>query len=83
MAKYKLTVNQGSRLHLHGGEAGGMELGQAQERLLELWNSLHFMECAQCVGWLSVMAYDDTATNKQDGMRSFVYLGVEYAITAC
>ena len=83
MAKYKVTVNQGSRLPLHGWESGGMELGQAQERLLELWNSLHFMECGQGVGWLSVMAYDDTATNKQDGRRSFVYLGVEYSITAC
>ena len=53
MAKYKVTVNQGARLPLHGGAAGGMELWQAQSRLLELWNSLHFMECAQCVGWLS------------------------------
>nr|DAH40189.1 MAG TPA: hypothetical protein [Caudoviricetes sp.] len=25
----------------------------------------------------------DTATNTQDGRRSFIYLGVEYAITAC
>ena len=83
MAKYRVTVNQGSRLPLYGGEAGGMELGQAQARLLELWNSLHYMECAQCVGWLSVMASDDTATNTQDGRRSFIYLGVEYAITAC
>ena len=83
MAKYKVTVNQGSRLPLYGGEAGGMELGQAQDKLLELWNSLHFMECAQCVGWLSVMASDDTATNTKDGRRSFIYLGVEYAITAC
>ena len=83
MAKYKVTVNQGSRLPLHGGEAGGMELGQAQAQLLELWNSLHYMECSQCVGWLSVMASDDTATNTKDGRRSFVYLGVEYAITAC
>ena len=83
MAKYKVTVNQGSRLHLYGGEAGGMELVQAQDKLLELWNSLHYMECAQCVGWLSVMASDETATNTKDGRRSFVYLGVEYAITAC
>lgn len=52
MAKYKVTVNQGSQLPLHGGAAGGMELWQAQAMLLELWNSLHFMECAQCVGWL-------------------------------
>ena len=83
MARYKVTVNQGSRLPLYVGEAGGMELGQAQARLLELWNSLHYMECSQCVGWLSVMASDDTATNTKDGRRSFVYLGVEYAITAC
>lgn len=83
MAKYKVTVNQGSRLPIYGGETGGMELGQAQARLLELWNSLHYMECGQCVGWLSVMASDATATNTQDGRRSFVYLGVEYAITAC
>ena len=38
MAKYKVTVNQGSRFPLYGGEAGGMELGQAQAKLLELWN---------------------------------------------
>ena len=34
MAKYKVTVNQGSRLPLYGGYAGGMELGQAQAQLL-------------------------------------------------
>lgn len=83
MAKYRVTVNQGSRLPLHGGAAGGVELGQAQSQLLELWNSLHYMECAQCVGWLSVMALNETATNTQDGRRSFIYLGIEYAITAC
>ena len=82
MAKYKVTVNQGSRLPLYGGDAGGMELGQAQDKLLVLWNSLHFMECSQCVGWLSVMASDGTATSARGGRRSFVYLGVEYAITA-
>ena len=38
MAKYKVTVNHGSRLPIYGGAAGGMELGQAQARLLELWN---------------------------------------------
>ena len=83
MAKYKVTVNQGSRLPLYGGESGGMERGRARAQLLELWGSLHYMECAQCVGWLSVMASDETATNTKDGRRSFVYLGIEYAITAC
>ena len=51
MAKYKVTVNQGSRRPLYDGEAGGMELGQAQDKLLELWNSLHYMECSQTNGW--------------------------------
>ena len=83
MTKYKVTVNQGSRLPLYSGATGGVELSQAQAQLLELWNSLHYMECAQCVGWLSVMASDETATNTQDGRRSFIYLGIEYAITAC
>ena len=83
MAKYKVTVNHGSRLPLYGGEAGGMELVQAQDKLWEVWHPLHFVGGRECVGWLSVMASDDTATNTQDGRRSFVYLGVEYAITAC